>query len=156
VDVVAVNPWTKGLALIAGIAILSFALFKIPTSGERLARSVDVLLRKELGLTYTIGKTVRGNSITDVSARWSIILEPESASRFVLDRRFGLADAADQEYYKKVFTETLQIPNSLQEYRVYRAELKLGEKTICDNEPCGIEIVARPGQRELYVGIAKN
>jgi hypothetical protein len=113
-----------------------------------------MVLSKQLNVKYRI-KEEKLYTGTDMSADWWVILDDNSRIFHIDERVYIKPDASDIKYYKHSVKENFSLKEDLNEYTLYRAEIPLGESTICENLPCNIYILSKQGDPNLFIGISK-
>lgn len=147
------------LALIAAAVVAAVIVWlTASTARDQLARSLAVVVTEKLGSTYSIKSQKLADGETDLGGEWW--LQVDSGRAALLDRMskagFGEADDSDDAYYKSAVQEAFGPGLKLADYRVLRAEMALGDGTICQSLPCNVAAVVRESDGTLFLSISKT
>jgi hypothetical protein len=122
----------------------------------KLNKTVGNLLSNVLNVEYKINKVSKGESITDISAELKLTINERGDVLKNSSDIFQLSDDADKNYFIGVIRKNLGEMNNLDKYILYRAEMPLGQDTICEISPCNIYLLKKDGGDTVYIGIYKN
>lgn len=138
--------------------LVSFGLFYLyeKIGEQHKNNSLIILVDDILGVKYQIIAKNAGSSGPDLSGYWWIKTDNNQINYRALTRQFHLADHEDLTYYMKVFQNKLTITKPLSGYELYRADMVLGENTICENFSCNIEILINKNDQDVFIGISNN
>lgn len=139
------------------VVVSALAMMYAQRGRGMLRASLEVLMHQKLNLVdYRVEGMVQGYSISDLAATWWVVLDARSSSVFAQSPQFASADEADLEDYKRAFRDALRPGESLDGFKLYRAEMRLSEGTICDVTQCNVAILAKQGNSNVYVSISKT
>jgi hypothetical protein len=149
---------TKIIGLLLVLTTLIFSAYYFLSFGRSTSidNSLVELSNTQKFSKYTVNKTVKITE-TDSSGEWWLTLDQEFGSEMLAADQYLEADAADTTYIIDSFSQKLN-PDIKKTggYVLYRGETAMSKNTICTPAPCNVYILAKLGEKNLYLGIYKN
>ena len=144
--------YSKVLVVIAIVLLVALTISFSLSSRALLDNSLNAV-GKNLGITYEVKKKTTGDSFTDLSGIWAIQSNGDLAEVIATRSLFAKADIADLEYFKQQVVGAIGSGEALDGYMLYRAELPLGDGTICSTLPCENYVLVKARSSLAYIGI---
>lgn len=146
-----------GMLIAVGALALAIAM-SARNSPNALNRSVEALLITRLDLRYHTKKQSLDAIATDQEGMWWVVFDTPLPPRAGTFEKAGLsrADAEDVTDYTRIIEAKLAPSISLKGYQLFRGEMPLGAKSICEELPCNIAVLAQPNGSNAIVIISKN
>jgi len=141
-------------------ALIGLTVVTAPACGAsgraQLEKSAQVLMQ-QWGIKYEIVDERLESHETDLGGSWCVSLFGDRVEMAGMLSAAGFQEAigSDGPYYQGLMKETFKPTDDLSTYRVFRAELPLGEGTICESLACTIEVVFSDRDKRAYVSISK-
>lgn len=136
--------------------LAAVAVYFVIDGKARLRNSLDVVSSAIFEATYTIQGEHVGASYVDLSAEYWLHLTARVDHAALSELGFALSDQADESYFKRVLQSNFVMEPGLDGYRLYRAELPLGEDTVCETTSCSLYLLLAPDSQDVFVGIYKS
>lgn len=140
------------LAVLVALGAYAWVSYR---QAAQLKQTIQVVVGERLGLSHTIEQQLVVDAGTDVDALWRVGLDDPLNREELLHiaPAFAVADAADQRFFSEEFSRLFA--RTFDAYVLYAGEMPLGSGTICPELPCNIQLLIRPGDRELFVRVSK-
>ena len=153
----AVNKKLKMIAFMIAFSFIGLMAYIYLFLDKRVVmfeQSIAALFRQS-HIEYKVLKSAIDDTSVDVSGIVEVIANNDFFS-VLINKKFDMADRDDLIYFKKVVKETLSINGPLDEYRLYRSEMVLGENTLCEVRPCDLYMLYSEDNDVVYIGLYKN
>lgn len=148
---------SRNLAVIAFVIVILIAGAAVFARSREISHSVEQLFLARLELSYNTEVSALDRFETDRRGIWWVVTEPSiSPDNIALEPRLSPADSADQEYYKKIFVEQFSPSFSLDEFGLFRGEVRLGRETMCEQTTCNVVLLAKFGSPDVFVEISEK
>ena len=140
------------LVVLASIVAVCFVLVGKRATDE----SLRVLMRDRFQLNYEIEKGASTDSFVDLGGEWRVKILGQTNADIAISRRLSLADEADVAFFKNRLQANSLSPSDLAGYQLYRTDMQLGTRTICEVSKCKVYVLRKSGTETVFVGIYKN